>query len=219
MRTVPKIGLRTFFINNQNFILILISAALLVLMIRQNWSLRGQVAAGANREKALAQSLELSRDMMQLVGSPLPFAPRLRELAKDDASPGGNHVVVVFNPTACGKCLREQLTIVRSFQERLGPRSLDFLGLVGADTREDQSYVLMLRSAKLMGFPFSYARSQELSKLFPLQAETGYSDTPIYLLVDRDFRIKSVFKPHRSKPETLERWLERRLAAEEDHHA
>ena len=119
---------------------------------------------------------------------------------------------MVFNPTACGKCLREQLTIVHSFQEHLGLQSSAFLGLVGADTREDQSYALMLRSTNLMTFPFSYARSQELSKLFPLQAETGYADTPIYLLVDRDFRIKAVFKPHRSKPEALEHWLEHRFA-------
>jgi len=212
MDTASRSRLRNFLIEHQSLIILFIGFVSLALTIRQNRLLQGQVTSCALRQKTLAGDLELSRKMMQLVGEPMPLTPQLKALVHDPSAAGGDLVVVVFNPTTCGRSLRDQLSIVRSFQEHRAQDSQAFLGLIGADTREDQSYALMLRSNKLMTFPFSYARSRDLSSLFPLESDTDYIDTPIYLLVDRDFRIRSVFKPDSSKPETLERWLERRLA-------
>jgi hypothetical protein len=203
---------RAFLIKNQGWLLMLLCFASLLLLIRQNWLLRGQVAVCIEREKSVADKLQLSQGLMQLVGAPLPLSSRLRDAAGGE-NPHSDRIVVVFNPTTCGKGLREHLVAIRSFQERLGPRREVFMGLVGADTREDQSYTLALRNSKLMTFPFSYVRSRELSRFFPLESETGFIETPIYLLVDRDFRIKSVFMPDSVKPGGLELWLKTRIAA------
>ena len=212
METTVKDRLKSFLIKNQGWLLILISFVSLLFLIRQNWLLRGQLAVCVERERSVADKLQLSQDLMQLVGAPLPLAERLRDAAESE-SPRSDRIVVVFNPTTCGKGMREHLVAIRSFQERLGPRREVFMGLVGADTREDQSYALALRNSKLMTFPFSYVRSRELSRFFPLESETGFIETPIYLLVDRDFRIKSVFMPDSVKPEGLELWLKTRIAA------
>ncbi|HEX6902995.1 MAG TPA: hypothetical protein VF789_24980 [Thermoanaerobaculia bacterium] len=212
MDTPARNRLVTLLINHQSLILILVCFASLALLIRQNRLVHGQLAACVVREKAVADKLQLSRDLMQLVGAPVPFASRLRE-AEGAAAPAGDRIVVVFNPTTCGQGLRGHLSTIRVLQERLGSEHVAFLGLVGADTREDQTYTLNLRNSKLMTFPFSYVRSRELARFFPLEAETGFSETPIYLWVDRDFRIKSVFRPDSIEPEGLERWLEARTAA------
>ena len=212
MDTAARNRLITLLINNQSLILLLVCFASLALLIRQNWLLRGQLAICVERERSVADKLRLSQDLMQLVGAPIPFASELRD-AEGKATPGGDRIVVAFNPTTCGKGLRGHLSTIRVLQQRLGSERVVFLGLVGADTREDQTYTLNLRKSNLMTFPFSYVRSRDLSRFFPMESETGFNETPIYLLVDRTFRIKSVFRPDSSEPEGLERWLKTRVAA------
>ena len=198
---------------NRDVILIGLGFLIVVVTVFQNVELRKSVAACEVEKRVLSEQARLSSSMNQLVGARIPLHDKVRASLGNKLPSGRGGVVLVFSPTACGSNIREQLTVLKDFRRRFSADRLAFLALVGLEAEQDREWALALQERDLLSFPFVYARSEALARSFPLQSESGYTDSPLYFLIDSDFRVRAAFKPNSQKPHELYTWLTSLLEA------
>ncbi len=179
----------------------------------QNARLREQVRkqlikdpSASVESEALRRTIEISA----IEGTRLPESVigRMQE-AVQEAGTGQNHefLVVAIMPTVCGVCLDAGL---KSLQQ-LGlwqERGLVLHALVGEQSRSDREDALRLRQTGLLSFPITFVPAEELLSALFRHMEDEFTQEPLYLRLDNEFRILTAFQANQFRPALLDQWLE-----------
>ncbi len=188
-----------------NPLLIVAAATVMGLLLMQNLQLKQKQA---EMPVSVTKKLEFYNFNFQLnkfLGKRLPVD--LASIGPASASQPGGHLVMVFNPEVCGKCVRDGLQTLQEFSEVTTGSGIDLVALIGVETIEDKSYTLQLQETGELFFPFEYREADELEANFPMATESGYTDAPLYFLLNNDLVVQAAFKSEQRNPKTFHDWL------------
>jgi|CXWL01.1.fsa_nt_gi hypothetical protein len=178
--------------------------------------LRNALLASRTETQAIAAQFNLLRNMNSFVGGELPFGDALATKMAAAGPLGDRSIVAVFAPTACGRCVKDQLGILREFgKDKGGSGQFTTAAVVALEAERDREWLLELERAELLPSSFVSDAFDAVAKQFPLTLPGGYVDTPLYFEVDRGFRVRAIYKANRFQPEELRTWLKGLLRAEQ----
>lgn len=186
-----------------------IGVLLVVVLSWQNITLRGDVAREGRALAALEETLVWNLRISGLEGVTLP-APWLESLRPDLATlekgSTARTLLVVYTPTVCVTCLREGLRTIGEYHEELVRFGIMPHGLVG-ERIGAREFALFLREDGLLSFPVTFVPAEKVQGSVSWGREPGFTETPLYLLVDGEFKILTAFKADRQKASLLQKWL------------
>lgn len=189
--------------------LLLVGTVALALLLFMSWqasSLRRQVAEREAERNTVRATFDWNIRMSSLEGAPLaPSLARVLEGTVDPAARSGV-LVVSYMPTVCTTCLRAGLRSLTEVEGALRERGIVLRGLV-AERSGSHQYVVLLRHEGLLDFPVAFVSAASLESM-PGGEREGFSDTPLYLLLDESLQVKSVFKADQWNDDLLEQWLD-----------
>ncbi len=202
-----------FIRTEKELVMIVLASLLIVLLISQNLDLKRTNARLGSQMDVIKTEYSLQYDFTttaaRMIGNEIPadlsITPIVSEIESFDRV---NHLLMVYNPTACGISIIDQLNILKDIDPLLKQTGLQLQSLIGVSSQSDKSYTLSLQSDGLVFYPFTYVETDRLSEIFPLQLGTNFLDTPVYFITDAEGRIEASFKPDGRKPDTLKHWLE-----------
>jgi hypothetical protein len=192
---------------------ILVGVAGLTLILVLAWSnvsLRGDLVRDGRTLQSLENTVVWNLRLSTLEGAPMPGA--LADALRPDIGPqedlaGGQTLLMVYTPSVCLTCLRSGLESIGKSRPRLEIAGIWPHALIGERRRTRES-ALLLREDGLLTFAMTFVPADMVLKNLPFGKEPGFAETPLYLLLDQDLNVTTVFKADSQRPELLNRWLE-----------
>lgn len=187
-----------------------VGLALVLVLSWTNLSLRGDMAREGRTLQTLQDTLDwnLRLSALERESLPVPLAESLQADLEGRLSPETpDTLLVVYTPTVCLSCLKAGLGSLTDRRSELAQAGIAVHALIGEHRGTSQS-ALLLQDEGLLSFPFTLMPADTVLDSLPFGRERGFTDTPLYLVFDRDLEIHSVFKADQQRPELLDRWLE-----------
>lgn len=196
----------------KELVIVTLAALLLVLLITQNIGIKRTNTRLGTQIEAIKTQYALQFDFAtaaaRMIGNEIPADVSITPTASEAGAPEQGTLLMIYNPTVCGRSVTDQLNILKDLHPLLQQSGLQLQALIGVSSQDDKRYTLTLQRDALLFYPFAYVEADRLSEVFPLQLGTTFSDTPLYFVADADGRIEAAFKPDSKDPGTLKRWLE-----------
>lgn len=202
---MPSRGPVLWLRSNASLLVVAASLAIVLILAGQNLHLRNQAAQSAadldRLERLFRFNLELGkylgRSLPELLGDPSEFAEE-----RPSAS-----VVIVFNPTVCGRCLKEGLRILAEHQPRIEQLGFGPFAVVGETGTGTRVSLAKLRESKLLAFRSLLVKAEQIERSLPFVVGSAYIDEPIFFFIDSNRKIVQAFKPDCRRMENLRHWL------------
>lgn len=116
------------------------------------------------------------------------------------------YLVMVFDFTVCGKCLHEELEVLKGFKEKINEKNMLILAIVGLSSKSEEAEIINLKSVGDIFFPCKTIPVDELYNIFHLNIE-NFIDTPFYMYVSHNFKVLDTFKPQYLDTKDFYKWL------------
>lgn len=187
----------------------LVGLALVLFLSWRNLGLRGDLARELSSFQTLEETIAWNLQLSALEGTRLPdsLTTSLRpEIASEGDRPAGQTLLIVYTPTVCVSCLRAGLLSLQANRSDLESEGIFAHALIGERRRTRES-ALLLREDGLLTFPMTFVPADTVLDSLPFGRQAGFTDTPLYLLLDRDLNVRSVFKADQRRSALLDQWL------------
>ena len=139
---------------------------------------------------------------------PLEISVENFHMFQEEKNKSFNHLLImVFDLTVCGKCMHEELALLKDYKEIAENKGIIFLALVGTTDKSEESEIINLYRSKILFFPFKTINVSDLYKKFHLE-EGVYLDTPFFVYTSIDLKILDIYKPFYLDTKELSKWLE-----------
>lgn len=190
-----------------------ISVCLLILvglLTRQNFTLKTKFRDAGQYSKRDNARLFERHLKKELLLRPSPIDLKLEEcyFNNEHVIKGNNgYILIVFDLTVCGQCLKKGLSAVKYFQNTALVKGLQYMAVVGVKSKQEHSRVIGLYREGLLSFPCKTIAVDTLYEKFSLSRKR-FLDTPFFVFIDENHRVIDCFKPVQYEVKELMQWLE-----------
>lgn len=118
-----------------------------------------------------------------------------------------NYLIMLFDFTVCGRCLHDELGILKHLKEEIEQKNIYILAIIGIVGKKEESEIIGLHNAGHIFFPFKTVTVDLLYDTFGLTRER-FLDTPFYIYTSHDLKVMSIFKSQYLDTKEFEKWLQ-----------
>lgn len=196
---------------NFQWLILLILFIIVILLVVQNLKLRQDNLRSKHLE-IINEKYKLEADLKKSFQyKSFPMEMNLNKFHFiNEVKESKNYLIFIFDIASCGKCVAQELEVLRSFINTAKKKKICFLAIVGITDRNEESTILGLYRKNLLPFAFMTLKSDTIYQIFYLNEEK-YLDTPIYFFTDSSFRIIDIFKSIAYKSEESSEWLKQTI--------
>lgn len=190
----------------------IVGSIVLFLLIQQNRSLKERISKKSRFpiSKEMAHSLLFELEMKRnFFLKPLPFSIddyKIHHLESQNENQFMGYVFMIFDMTVCGKCLNEELRILKSYESPLKGKNIGIIAIIGVVDQNEKSQIIALRQLGEIFFPVVYVKPDTIYHLFKLK-KGQFLDSPFYVFTSPDFNVLDVYKAPYMKSKELEKWI------------
>lgn len=179
--------------------LLLSCIAIFAYVSYQNYTLKDDLREMSRENKRLSSIEKTHKRLSLLEGESIRnFSSSLYDI------PDHKHLLMVFNPNVCGRCIRKQLSTIN--ESDVKEREEVFV-LVGTQSSRDKDFVTSLKRNKILKSPFNYVESSKLSEFFVTSVGNYFVKTPTYYIVNESGVIESTYKTSIKTDNEFSEWI------------
>ncbi|MGQ0561856.1 MAG: hypothetical protein ACT443_08295, partial [Gemmatimonadota bacterium] len=115
-----------------------------------------------------------------------------------------SYLLIAYGSNVCVTCLNAGLRSLRQWRVKASPVH----AVIGEESRGDRERAALLREDSLLPYPITFVPAADLQRTLFSHLGEEHAEEPIYLLIDRQFKIRSVFQADQKRPDLLDEWLE-----------
>jgi len=179
----------------------------------RNGELRRELIAKsdtATQAHYLTLTLRRNVELSALEGAKLPesVARRVRAIATSGLNrSAAQFLVMVYTPMVCQRALHDGLQTLVSSPVVKANEAATYV-VIGVNGPADRERALLFRADGTLPFPLVFVPADTLIRALFAKTDDTFDEEPIYLLLDRQFHVRSAFHADQRRPELLDLWLE-----------